>query len=310
MAELGSKSEKEATARACLLLLCGLPASGKSTLSRALQDFCSQQEQHTRCQVLSTDNAQAELSGGEDFNAKLWKAARRGVLQQTECLLRTAFGAATHTRLLLIVDDNMQYRSMRREFFQVARDARSAFVQLYISLPVELALKRNGQRTLQTRVPDAVIHRMAATLELPGAPGSRAAWDAAAAIHIKAEDLEGKSEADLGAIAWRAVTAKWGHAPPLPPTADDARAGARSSAAASDKHQLDLACRRAISETMKTAEGHGASGQLALRLNAHRKQLLERHNESATLPMNQLHICRSPEKGRSCVSSIKGITYA
>ncbi len=48
------------------------------------------------------------------------------------------------------------------------------------------------------------------------------------------------------------------------------------SAGASERHQLDVACRRAISESMKQVKGTSGAADVAMRLNAHRKQLLDR----------------------------------
>ena len=56
---------------------------------------------------------------------------------------------------IVIVDDIMYYRSMRREVYTIAREQSYGFVTLYVSVPVEVALQRNAARE-SARVPEQV----------------------------------------------------------------------------------------------------------------------------------------------------------
>ncbi|CAH1783150.1 unnamed protein product [Owenia fusiformis] len=48
--------------------------------------------------------------------------------------------------VVLIIDDNMYYRSMRYSYFQLAKKYSTGFVQFYIKCPTDLALERNHAR--------------------------------------------------------------------------------------------------------------------------------------------------------------------
>ena len=50
-----------------------------------------------------------------------------------------ACGTQRRTRVLVVVDDNMQYRSMRYRCFQLARRHRAAYMQLYVRCPLQVS---------------------------------------------------------------------------------------------------------------------------------------------------------------------------
>ena len=104
--------------------------------------------------------------------------------------------SSTSGPTLIIVDDNMQYRSMRYRCFQLARLYGAAVMQLHIQCPLELSLQRNATRASavpeainrapdssvgmpeatfrMSAVPEATIRRMAAVMEPPDA---HVAWE-------------------------------------------------------------------------------------------------------------------------------------
>ena len=65
---------------------------------------------------------------------------------------------------------------MRHVCFQLARHHQAAFIQLYISCPLALALSRNAARAHPDKVPERLLMRMDTLLEAPE-PG-RHAWEA------------------------------------------------------------------------------------------------------------------------------------
>lgn len=64
---------------------------------------------------------------------------------------------------------------MRYECLQLARQHGAAFLQLYLRCPAPVAISRNAKRGQADRVPDAVIFKMANTLEEPDS--SKYAWE-------------------------------------------------------------------------------------------------------------------------------------
>ena len=56
----------------------------------------------------------------ESKDVATWHASRDDMLQRVDGLLRAA-GTATHRRTLVVVEDNFQLRSMRKQYIQLAR---------------------------------------------------------------------------------------------------------------------------------------------------------------------------------------------
>ena len=71
------------------------------------------------------------------------------------------------TVILILLDDNNIYRSMRYEYYQLAREHRVSFLQLHVRAGVELAKSRDASRAEKDRVGDETIDKMAAKLEAP-----------------------------------------------------------------------------------------------------------------------------------------------
>jgi len=71
------------------------------------------------------------------------------------------------TDIIILIDDNNYYKSMRHEFFTIAREQCMGFCLLYCHAPVDICLQRNAKREQATRVPDSVILDMDKKLEEP-----------------------------------------------------------------------------------------------------------------------------------------------
>jgi predicted kinase len=198
---------------AAVLLLCGLPGCGKSTLAAALAHAV--QDRGLAPVVLSVDDEEAAMlargSGGgggaaasaaEDaspaaWTEAAWHAARAAVLGRCVDALRDALraggdddGGGRHApppppnrRLtLVIVDDNHYYASMRRPFYAAARDARAGFGVLWLDAPLATALGRDAARAGRAAVGGEVIARMAARFEPPGGGGRGGDGDGTAVV--------------------------------------------------------------------------------------------------------------------------------
>jgi predicted kinase len=275
-----------AKAQCCLLALCGLPGAGKSSLAIGLQAV---DKAGVRCTHVQFDAASAQ------FNPSQWKArpplpalplllhcwqaphawpgvppqaSRQRSLDAIASLLAEAQPSGHH---LVIADDTMHYRSMRRECRRLARDAGAACVQAHVSCPLPLALERNSRRPAGQRIPDAVLRRTAAIFESPAAGGDDA--EGAASLLVDA------GRAVSAEAVWGRVWAAWGQPPePLPDEAHEAAAlaAARGATAESAVHQADLACRQALAEALRRLHGlpAGAKAEAARELNeARRRQL-------------------------------------
>ncbi|XP_038638516.1 L-seryl-tRNA(Sec) kinase-like [Scyliorhinus canicula] len=87
--------------------------------------------------------------------------------------------------LVIILDDNFYYQSMRYEVYQIARRNSLGFFQLFLECPVELCLQRNRERGCL--VNDETIRLMSAKVQLPDP--EKNSWEKASLIMKSAENV-------------------------------------------------------------------------------------------------------------------------
>ena len=292
--------------RGALILLCGLPAAGKSTLAaRLLSDGPSALRAalgggDVRVWHLCFDRLLLDLQTArnvERFDPELWHEARARALGAVheffgratgesaagtdaaaadgdsppplELLApseRTNGGAAPPFEVV-VVDDNLQYRSMRKPYHRVARAAGLAICTVCVRVDLEVALARNRARGPAERVPEATVRQMAEALQWPSSDQpweGRALWPAADAPPPWAELADALRE----------------RAPPPFEEGERAREAAAAASAAetaaSAAHQLDLRLRRTMAARMAAAAALPPAERAALAqlLTAEKKRAL------------------------------------
>ncbi|OUL37777.1 AAA family ATPase [Nostoc sp. T09] len=133
-----------ATQNSALLLLIGLPGSGKSTWAKKLLVECPQM------QLISTDAIRGLLFGNEAIQGPwllIWREIQRQ-LQQASISGKTTIYDATNAQ-----------RRHRREIVALARDVGfSKIIGIWADTPLWLCLARNQKR--DRRVPEEIILRM------------------------------------------------------------------------------------------------------------------------------------------------------
>ncbi len=142
-----------------ILALCGLPASGKSTLADAIQNALN-----NRVEIVRTD----EWRNDEyytDWKPEKEKPVRMKALERVKDLI--AAGKS------VIHDDTNYYTSMRHELFKIAIENKCGFAIVHVATPVVVALRWNKARS-ESRIPDKVIKDI---LERFDNPGHRYLWD-------------------------------------------------------------------------------------------------------------------------------------
>ena len=321
-------------ARACLLTMCGLPGAGKSTLARAVA--ARAESDGIRVSLVSFDDverrlasekSEASASRGDDaggptpgFDAATWKAARVEALVTVERLLlceaeaenvdEDGGGEKDHRRrALIIADDNFYYAGMRQQCHRVACRARAAYAQLFVSISVAQAHKRNESRDKNDVVPRDALERMADQFEPPAAEvyrdddGEAGAEDDAsentravraferdATVTVAAERLgftpAGVNASDVNDV-WLRVREKWTRPATLvglsSEALEDRRRLGSAANAASAAHALDTRSRRVLSSAMASAAANDAfagmtkqaRGALSGALNDARREMVD-----------------------------------
>ncbi|XP_068610348.1 L-seryl-tRNA(Sec) kinase isoform X2 [Brachionichthys hirsutus] len=257
----------------CLCVLCGLPAAGKSTLAREVRGAASRRG--WRAAVLSYDDLipedafqtrEAEDGGGSGELHTDWKLHRRAVLQRVDDFLEgrgvpaeprisgaaweRSLGpllppAADRAPLLLLLDDNFYYASMRYEVFQLARKHALGFCQVYLRCDPDACVSRNRRRC--EPVPAGVVLEMATRLEPPNP--RKNAWEKNS---VPLDASGGSPERHAQEVMALISSALSDPPSPLEDNAERTEAG-RLACAASAVHQADRACRRLVSDAVKAA---------------------------------------------------------
>lgn len=316
-----------------LVLLVGLPGSGKTTLCKTLKSYHDEAKDcrklvlvHVCYDKLIPLSVQREfveqkkneeksgkdykITEGEDYKStnmwkskeeekdinddrnegqsfsEDWKSARHRIHSQVDQLLhyintrRTEsgsegffgipLGALEGDKYMILLDDNFYYRSMRYEFFQLARRHSAAFCQLYMECSVEEATRHNSTRV--ENVPAAVVTTMGERLQPP--QPCLHPWEANTCV------LQGQDEGQV-CQAWDAVVQAFQHG--LTPVEDreEEVAEARRQCSQSVVHQADLSLRTMVKHLIKkelqkpcAGEGRSRASQVAAHINAARQAVL------------------------------------
>eukprot|EP00056_Hartaetosiga_gracilis_P006173 m.93782 g.93782 ORF g.93782 m.93782 type:complete len:297 (-) comp12399_c0_seq1:785-1675(-) len=162
-----------------VVVVCGLPGSGKSYLSSLLMAYCSQQQQPLTtsselkgfewervdfddiCAPVSPSSQENNNIGGRECDEIPWKLKRRRAIAIVEQLISTNL----KKRVVVVVDDTFHLRSMRRELYQIARECEVGFGVIHVQTDVKSCVARDALRT--TTVGKDAIERMQATFEEP-----------------------------------------------------------------------------------------------------------------------------------------------
>ena len=171
-----------------IVTLVGLPAAGKTFFAKQFMKFLTKKDEFSCLHVCYDDlvsrKRQAEMAKQELAEEnKAWKEARKHIADAVRDTLRLPveldgeaadFAAKLKAQtpepskpLVVLVDDNNYYRSMRYAYHQLARDCGAGFCQLHLLASQAEAAAANDARQEDERVPASVIKAMEAKLEAP-----------------------------------------------------------------------------------------------------------------------------------------------
>ncbi len=162
-----------------LLALCGLPASGKTTLAEQIRKSL---KPRSKVEIVSSDRWRDQEYYSR-FEPENEHRVRQAALESTTSILSRG--------LSVIHDDTNYYSSMRHELYAIAKESRCAFAVVHVCTPLEVALKWNQSRA--NPLPEGVLLKIARNFE---PPGSKYEWDRPVAVvdlsRTKSEDAAPK----------------------------------------------------------------------------------------------------------------------
>lgn len=154
-----------------VVLLCGIPGSGKTTLAKNIGSEGgeggggSEGWENVVLHHVAFDDAIADKSV---WTAHTFAASRQTGLDLVKKHIRDAKISDDKRGSVIVVDDIMYLHSMRREVYVAARDAGADHLLLvHAETTLDLALTRNATRSESTRVEEDAIHRMHDRFEKP-----------------------------------------------------------------------------------------------------------------------------------------------
>lgn len=227
----------------CLCVLIGLPGSGKSTFARDLI------VSPLRKIVFSYDDIPLDRT----VNYKSYRQQARTMLE-----LIVQDELEKRSDLVIIVDDNMIYRSMRYEIFCIARKLNLGFCQIHLKTDLELCIARNTDRG-RSDVDEEMIRNQSGKLEHPG--NSNSIMDK---YFLEILNNLWKPEEVLELITG-AMNNPIIHRPEVKNTSQEQ----------SNVHKMDLVLRKHIGNIINQEECPERKKSIALELNNRRQELLQ-----------------------------------
>jgi len=141
-----------------LIVLMGLPSSGKSTIAKQLSKALKDEYGIVNI-VIGTDEIRKLVpSQIEQFDPNLEPFIKDLTLNIIKFCLKNDF--------LIINDDMNYYKSMRHELKQIAEENQAHFILIHIQIPLEIALEWNQNRGLP--IPQEVIQTVYERFDKPG----------------------------------------------------------------------------------------------------------------------------------------------
>ena len=210
--ERSLQNDDSDNSRISVVLMAGLPASGKSTLARKLVRRFDENDRINKIQEsnkkrqklihieyddlednlllsIATEGTEIDETTDEvgDQRREAWNQARQHAVQQLEGGLQKIIGASSNetstsvkTDTIILMDDNFHLRGMRKQIHRLLLNYRPIrFGILYLETPLEVCLERNRTRSGRRRIPCEVIEKMSTSFEPP-----RVFWEVSSTMTI------------------------------------------------------------------------------------------------------------------------------
>ncbi|MFX0100252.1 MAG: AAA family ATPase [Candidatus Hodarchaeota archaeon] len=169
------------------IILCGLPASGKSTFAKQLDVSIPVHAPFKQLEIVDIDLLRSELSRktgtSDDFQPEQERALRNEKIKKIEHLLDSGSN---------VIDDDLNYfRSMRRETAGACLKQSAFYVIIHVNTPLDVCLSWNEGRP--DPIPGEVITRVNDKFDPPGSRNYT--WDKfACSINPAEDDIEKRAE--------------------------------------------------------------------------------------------------------------------
>lgn len=160
---MSNKKQSDHTHPPILILLMGLPASGKSTFAQLLQDIINFESMFDSIKIIDIDEIRTEMFG-EVFHPEKEDEVQAEKYQQVLQNLKS--------NAMVIVDDLHYFISMRHRYFEMCTNENAIYLPIYFSNPEKVCIKWNFGRG--SPIPSNLIHDIGIKFDIPG---QKYKWD-------------------------------------------------------------------------------------------------------------------------------------
>ncbi|XP_039273489.2 L-seryl-tRNA(Sec) kinase-like [Styela clava] len=245
-------------------VFCGLPGAGKTTLANHLKHL--QGSTHKFIHVCY-DSLLLKVDHAKSLDSiSAWKAARssiannvssileflgneskvlcpifdKGVSQSAlEFLFQDIKTFDPTMKIVLLIDDNMQYRGMRNEYYRMCAKLEVGFSIVYFDIPLQVCLRNNKKR--KNPIQEAILEKISNQMEIPGS-NSKCKWEKFV-VKLESSNLEASSGQLL-----RIIDESMEHPPSFPgPAIQEEIEKVRQINRKNFLHQADICIRRLVS---------------------------------------------------------------
>ncbi|OQS00753.1 hypothetical protein THRCLA_05870 [Thraustotheca clavata] len=273
---------------AIIVLLCGLPGAGKSTLSKyILQAFSSSYDIDYLCFDTIFANTSKDST---EFVPEQWQSSISSIYLHVQQSLQEHIQSTTLTKKIFLLDDNMYYRSMRKKYYQLCRQWNAGFCQIYVNTNSVICQTHNASRVFP--VPQVVFNRMETLFQAPNP--TLCTWETHT---LEIDHVENSSQITFHMETLFEKAFKnpiLDHSQSL----KNERETSRRSNEKSVLHQADLALRQLVGQLLKDAKQTGSNNlpSFAKHLHAKKEALLQHYRLHLSHLSNHLemeeHIAR------------------
>jgi selenocysteine-specific elongation factor len=231
-----------------LVILCGVPCAGKSTLAKELAARLESEYGHSTAVVSSDTFRRMVPTYLVKFEPELEQFVRDAALETMRSGLKNG--------LLVISDDINYYASIRRKLVRTAEECRADYAVVYVNTPLEVALDWNKKRG--EPVPNSLVEEVYYKFD---EPGKEYRWDEP----FLTVDLSKGELKDTAELAASKIHEKTGSVKTVPIRRERPETG-------SLRTDLERETRRAMGEVMKRFKTLSLAGQIS----EVRRQVVER----------------------------------
>ena len=131
-----------------VILLCGIPGSGKSTLSRQIKSiYNNDNDNNNNVYTISFDDDEISSSIWTDETFRISRDISLGKLRDLLISINNNNNNDDNNNII-IIDDIMYLHSMRREVYVISRDHHALLLVVHIDVDMNIALSRNATRSI------------------------------------------------------------------------------------------------------------------------------------------------------------------